>query len=49
MEKYAKDELYSDKYKPADFLWGQSLGEGKYSSSKAMELSIFETNTDLFI
>ena len=29
MEKYAKDELYSDKYKPADFIWGQSLGEGK--------------------
>jgi len=22
MEKYAKDELYSDKYKPADFVWG---------------------------
>ena len=30
MEKYAKDELYSDKYKPADFVWGQSLGEGKF-------------------
>lgn len=30
MEKYARDELYSDKYKTTDFIWGQSLGEGKY-------------------
>lgn len=29
MEKYARDELYSDKYKTTDFIWGQSLGEGK--------------------
>lgn len=33
MEKYSKDELYSDKYKTGDFIWGQSLGEGKYIRS----------------
>lgn len=34
MEKYSKDELYSDKYKTTDFTWGQSLGEGAFGNVK---------------
>ena len=29
MEIKKRDPLYSDSYKPKDFNWGQSLGEGK--------------------
>lgn len=28
----AKDPLYSDSYTTKDFVWGKSLGEGKYNS-----------------
>jgi len=27
-----KDPLYSDKYKTTDFVWGQTLGEGKFQA-----------------
>jgi len=30
MEKTNQDPLFSNSYKCADFLWGQSLGEGKF-------------------
>ena len=26
-----KDELFSNQYKTTDFIWAQTLGEGKYS------------------
>ena len=29
MEVKKRDPLYSDKYVTKDFIWGQSLGEGK--------------------
>lgn len=32
MEKNQKDPLYSDKYQSTDFVWGQTLGEGKFYS-----------------
>lgn len=31
MDKNNKDPLYSDKYTTTDFVWGQTLGEGKSS------------------
>ena len=30
MEKNKSDPLYSDNYQSTDFVWGQTLGEGKY-------------------
>jgi len=33
MDSDAKDELYSDNYKVTDFVWGITLGEGKYIDS----------------
>ena len=32
-----KDPLYSDKYKTTDFVWGQTLGEGKHN----LDLNLF--------
>lgn len=29
MDKNNKDPLYSDSYQTTDFVWGQTLGEGK--------------------
>jgi hypothetical protein len=29
MDKNTKDPLYSDSYATTDFVWGQTLGEGK--------------------
>lgn len=34
MERYSKDDLYSDKYKISDFTWGQTLGEGAFGNVK---------------
>ena len=31
MDKNTKDPLYSDKYATTDFVWGQTLGEGKFT------------------
>ena len=31
MDSERKDELYSDNYKVSDFVWGVTLGEGKYT------------------
>ena len=33
-----KDPLYSDKYKTTDFVWGQTLGEGKSKITKMNQL-----------
>lgn len=30
MDKTNQDPLFSNSYKCADFIWGQSLGEGKF-------------------
>ena len=30
MDSEGKDELYSDNYKVSDFVWGTTLGEGKF-------------------
>ena len=32
VDKNSKDPLYSDKYASTDFVWGQTLGEGKLIS-----------------
>lgn len=34
MDKNTKDPLYSDSYTSTDFVWGQTLGEGKFTNYK---------------
>lgn len=42
MEKSSdKDPLFSNSYKCADFIWGQSLGEGKFKFCKYIFFVIY--------